>query len=959
MKENEVLHGFRVRYIQPLPELKATLYRMEYEKNGADLVWIEREDENKTFAMTFKTIPQDDTGVFHILEHSVLSGSEKYPLKSPFVEMMKRSLKTFMNAFTYPDRTMYPFSTRNGQDFLNLMDVYLDAVLHPLSLTDPTAFRREGWHYEMESPDSELTINGVVYNEMKGAYASPDTVLTAQMNRQLFPDNCYGFQSGGDPDHISELTYERYIASHRRFYHPSNSRIFLDGSIDIHGALHKLDSFLSDYDRIETDTDIPMQQPAAPGETTCYYEVASGSKTNRVLLAQGWVCGAYDRQETNLACSILSGILCSSNDAPLKKAVLDTGLAENIEMQLVDGVQQPYLMMTVRNTEEGKEEAVWSVIHNTLSGLADHGLDHEQLYSLIDHLEFTTRERDYGSMPRGVIYGMTAMETWLYGGDPSCNLCCGDLFERLRKKVEQGWFEKLLRSVLLDNSHQARVKLLPSETIGAQKRETERQRLAGIKASWNDEQIRHEIAEFSRFQRLQLQENTPEELAVLPVLSLKDIPEKQYPLPQEIMDLGGTTVLYHQVETEGIQYIELYFSLSDLTPEELSCAAFLASLLSYIGTDYRSAAQLRSAVNGSIGRFAAGVVVFSKGGTQNAQPCLMVQLSMLDSKRADVLHLIDEILLHSNFDDLVSLRQLLQQSITVMGQRIVMSGNSFAAQRALAGQTVYGALKDAVQGISYLRWQQRMVSDIEKLHGNLTKLFRSVFSRNRVTLGVTGTLDMTFLSNVLGIFPEIPMGAPAVYDTVPAVREGFVIPAQVGFAAKAGNLSQVGAAFTGAAKVAAQILSYGYLWETIRVKGGAYGTGLQVQQNGTVCFSSFRDPNVMESLAAYDGAGAELRTLCERETSLDQYIISTIAANDPFLTPRMKGNLAAEYYFCGYSDVNRQKLRSEILHTTCDDLLSFSQVLDHLCDVSGVCVIGGKEQLEDCPEKLNRVEMLQ
>ena len=959
MEKNELLYGFRVRYIQPLPELKATLYRMEYEKNGADLVWLEREDENKTFAMTWKTIPEDDTGVFHILEHSVLSGSEKYPVKSPFVEMMKRSLKTFMNAFTYPDKTMYPFSTRNGQDFLNLMDVYLDAVLHPLSLKDPTAFRREGWHYELESPASELTVNGVVYNEMKGAYASPDTVLTAQMNRQLFPDNCYGFQSGGDPDHIPELTYERYIASHHRFYHPSNSLIFLDGRIDIDAALHKLDRFLSDYDRIEPGTGIPMQRPVAPEEKTCYYEVAPGSETNRVLLAQGWVCGTYDRQETNLACSILAGILCSSNDAPLKKAVLDAGLAENIELQFVDGVQQPYLMMTVRNTAEDKEEAVWSAIHQTLSALAERGLDHEQLYSLIDHLEFTTRERDYGAMPRGVIYAMTAMETWLYGGDPSCNLCCGALFERLKKRVEQGWFEKLLRSLLLDNPHQARVKLLPSETIGAQKRETERQRLAGIKASWKDERLQYELAEFGRFCRLQLKEDTPEELSMLPVLALSDIPQQQDPLPQEALEIDGTTVLYHQVETDGIQYLELYFSLSDLAREELSCTAFLASLLSYIGTDCRSAARLRSAIDGSLGRFAAGVVVFSKGGTQDAQPYLMVQLSMLDGKKADALRLLEEILLHSNFENQASLRQLLQQSITVMGQRIVMSGNSFAAQRALAGQTVYGALTDAVQGIAYLRWQQRMAVDIEGLQANLTKLFRSVFSRNRVTLGVTGTLDRKFLSDVLGLFPELPMGAPVDYDVVPACREGFVIPAQVGFAAKAGTLSRVGAAFTGAAKVAAQILNYGYLWETIRVKGGAYGTGLQIQQNGTVCFSSFRDPNVMQSLTAYDRAGAELRSLCEREVSLDPYIVSTIAANDPLLMPRMKGNLAAEYYFCGYRDADRQKLRGEILRTTREDLLNFSHVLDRLCDVSGVCVIGGKEQLDACPEKLDCVEMLQ
>lgn len=964
MKENEILHGFRVQYIQPLPELQATLYRLVYEQNGADLIWLERKDENKTFAIAFKTIPQDDTGVFHILEHSVLSGSRKYPIKSPFVEMMKSSLKTFMNAFTFPDKTLYPFSSRNDQDFLNLMDVYLDAVLHPLSLTDPTAFRQEGWHYELESPDAELTINGVVYNEMKGVYASPDAVLTAQMNRQLFPRQCYGFRSGGDPEYIPELTYEGYQANYRRFYHPSNSRIFLDGSIDLDAVLAKLDRFLSEFDRIEPNADIPVQQPVSPPEKTCYYEIApGGSGEKKVLLAEGWVCGSFEKPEHNLACSILASLLCGSDEAPLKKTLLEAGLAENVELQCMDSVQQPYLILTVRNTSEDQIEQVWSVIKNTLSALVSCGLDHEQLFSLIDHLEFTTRERDYGAMPRGLAYAMTALESWLYGGDPSQNLCCGALFGSLRRKVEQGWFEGFLRTRLLENPHHARVRMLPSERIGAERRQRERQRLAEIKAGWNTEQIGQVLEEFAQLQASQARENTPEELAALPMLSLRDISEEVEPLPQEIHEIDGVTVLHHPLETEGIQYLELYFSLADLTPQDLSLAAFMASLLGYIGTQHYSAARLRSAMDRNTGRFAAGGVVFSKGGScAEAQPYLLVQVSFLESKKAEALELAEEILTRTDFSNEALLRQRLQQSVTALEQRILMSGNAYASQRASAGRSVKGRLTEAMQGIDYLRWQREAARSMERngseLCGALSRLLGRVFSRCRATIGVTGRLDQPLISDLIKAFSDLPMAEPVEYRLLERGNEGFVIPAQVGFAAKTGNLAQAGAVFSGVARVAAQILSYGYLWDQIRVKGGAYGTGLSVQPNGEVRFSSFRDPNAFSSLAVFDSAGAALRGFCDSGTAIDKYIISTVAADDALLTPRMMGNLAAELYFTGRRDADRQRLRGEILNTTREELRTFSEVLDQICAAAGVCVIGGKETLDACGGILDRIEAL-
>lgn len=963
IQPNESVHGFRVRYIQLLPELKATLYRMEYEQNGADLVWLDREEENKTFAIAFRTIPQDDTGVFHILEHSVLCGSRAYPVKSPFVEMMKRSLKTFMNAFTFPDKTMYPFSTRDDQDFLNLMDVYLDAVLHPLSVTDPMAFRQEGWHYELETPDSPLTINGVVYNEMKGACASPDAVLTGQINRQLFPGNCYRFQYGGNPEHIPELTFKAYQASHRRFYHPSNARIFLDGSIDLDPVLARLDQFLSEFDRQEPEGDIPMQPPVAPSEQTCYYEVTpGGGREKKALLAEGWVCTSFGQPEEILACSILARLLCGSSEAPLKKALVDARLAEDVDLQCIDGVQQPSLILTVRNTDEEQIETVWSVVRNTLETLAADGLDHEQLLSLIDHLEFITRERDYGATPRGVVYAMTALESWLYGGDPSQNLCCGGRFQTLRERVAQGWFEAFLRARLLENPHHARVRMLPSEELGAQRRQRTAQQLAERKAGWSPEQVRQVLEEFAQLRASQTRGNTPEELAVLPTLDLKQISEEQRPIPQEICQIDGITVLHHPLETEGIQYLELYFSLADLPPKALSLAAFMASLLGRIETADCSEAQLRRRMDHSLGRFVAGGVVFDRAGNcDKASPYLLVQVSFLEHKGAEALELLAEILTQTSFRRETLLAQLLHQSITALEQRILMSGNAYAAQRAAAGVSVGGRLTEAMQGIDYLRWQREMARKLAAgEHGfgdALSQIFLRVFSRSRLTVGVTGALDRSWLSQLFQVFPAGAVDARAEYQPLPRRKEGFIIPAPVGFAVKAGNLAQIGTTCSGEARVAAQILSYGYLWDQIRVKGGAYGTGLKVQSDGALSFSSFRDPNAAHSLAVFEGAGEALRDACRQGTALDSYKFSTIAAAEPLLTPRTMGHLAAERYFTGRGQADQQ-LRREILHTTWEDLKDFSHGLDQICAVAGICVIGGQETVEACRNQLDQIEVL-
>ena len=498
MQINDLIHGFRVLERRTLGELNAVMWRMEYEKNGARLIWLDRPDNNKTFSIAFKTIPQDDTGVFHILEHSVLNGSEKYPVKEPFVELLKSSMATFLNAMTFPDKTMYPVSSRNDQDFLNLIDVYMDAVLHPVSLRDPHSFLQEGWHYELDSPEGELRCNGVVYNEMKGAYASPDTVMMEQLGSLLFPSNCYGKSSGGDPEHIPELTYENYLASHRRFYHPSNSYICLDGQVDLDAVLAKLDGFLKDYERIDPDADIPMQEPVAPAERTCAYEIGpEEDETDKAILAGGWVFGKFSDMERNVAFSALARLLCGSNESPLTKPLLDAGLCQDVALEKLDGVQQLYAILQIKNADPAKKDEIWALVEDTLRSLADGGLDKTRLHSILNRLEFAAREKDYGSMPRGLVYAITSLEGWLYSGDPAQGLEYDALFAALRRKVDEGWFDGFLRQVFLDNPHRARLLMLPSKTLGEEKARAEAERLAKIKAGWSQDEVQQVIADFA------------------------------------------------------------------------------------------------------------------------------------------------------------------------------------------------------------------------------------------------------------------------------------------------------------------------------------------------------------------------------------------------------------------------------------------------------------------------------
>lgn len=955
-------YGFEITHIQKVEEIDAVLYQMKYKKNGAQLVWVKRNDENKTFAIAFQTIPWNDTGVFHILEHTVLCGSEKYPMKKPFVELIKSSMQTFLNAFTYPDKTVFPLSTRNDKDFLNLMDVYLDAVLHPLSIKRKEMFLQEGWHYEMDSADEQPKYNGVVYNEMKGASASADNVLMAEMNRCLFPDNSYRFEYGGNPSHIPDLTYEEYVEAHNQFYHPSNARVFLEGNINLEQVLLKLHNFFKEYSYREQKNILKKQEEVCGGESIIYYNIAGHeNEQQKAILSESFVYGLYDEPEKSMACSILAEMLCSTAEDPLKKVILERGLAENVELGKTDGVLQPYMSLIIRNTSEEKKEEIWELIYDTLKNVVREGLDKKRIKSIINRMEFNFREQDYGKMPQGIAHALHALDSWLYGGNPAQNLQFDKIFESLREKVEQGYFENLIREVFLENKHHARICMLPSKTLAKEQTQMERKRLSDLKLSWSIKEEHKIIEQAETLKKYQAQKDTKEVLKKLPVLDLSDIPDKIEQVPQEVIPLGKDIILNQRINTNGILYGRIYISLEHQSMEELRMITLMSMLLGYVPTKKYSEAQLNTLKGEKLGRFDVQTTVLYHQEKKKQIPYLTVGFSVLQNKKQEIISLIEEILNHSDFSNRDNLQNKIKQIRVFNEQKAVMSGDKFAEMRAGSAVSAQSVLQEEMYGISMIRWLRALDEEFEKtdIQKKFENLCASLFVRGNIVLSLTGEAERAWAEKLLEVFsePEEKEEEVIEYQTRKKSDEGMIIPAPICFVASGTNLECYQCSYSGAMKVAAHILTYDYLWEEVRVKGGAYGCKMSVEENGNISFTTYRDPNPLNSLNCFRKAGEALARIIQEE-SLDKYIISTMNEVDPFVNVRVKGENAAENYLCRFTEQKQLKIRSEILNTTKEDLEAVSEILKRAGKEMTSCIVGPERALEECREHLDKIEVL-
>ncbi|MBR2047367.1 MAG: insulinase family protein [Oscillospiraceae bacterium] len=947
--------SFTLLRSRSLPEISGTLHEMEHIATGARLCWLQRPDENKTFAIAFTTLPEDSTGVFHILEHSVLCGSEKYPLKEPFVELLKNSMNTFLNAMTFPDKTCYPVSSKNDKDFLNLMRVYLDAVFCPLIHTKPEIFCQEGWHYEFDE-NGNPSYKGVVFNEMKGAMASPDEIVGMTMMEQLFPDTCYRFNSGGEPSVIPDLTYEQFAEAHRKCYAPSNSYIFLDGDVDIDAVLAILgEEYLSKFQRSQRLAPPAHQAPLNAGTRTVRYELGQEeSPDNRWRLSLGNVIGDFADQETATAMQVLARVLCAGNQSPLTRAILEKGLAENVSMQVQEGTLQNWVLLDVENCRQENLERIEETIRGELSRLADQGLDHEQLTAQMANMEFRMRERDYHGMPHGLVYGLNLMETWLYGGDPAANLEVGTLFDDLRSKMAQGYFEELIRSLLLNNPHTARLILEPSHTLGQERRQAEQQRLDREAALWSDGDKQSLLALQNRVQAWQASTDSPEALATLPRLDLSDISTEPETLPMEETSIAGIPVLKHDVACGGIVYTTLYFDCDDLTLEELSQSSLMGILLGDLATQTHTPQQLMILRQLLCGRMS--MRFFTTARENEPTLChrkLCVEYSALEQNLTRATELVMELLTATRYDDEAAVLEILRQVKTGMTQQIIMSGSALASGRVAAQSTVTGVVDEHTGGFEFYRWLK--IQEEQESHASLlTALAQAnakVFCRSRLTVSVTGTCPdgaeqvTALLAQAL---PEGSIGPEFPLRPWGKRKEGIVIPADVSFAVKGGNVLDYGGRYSGLTPLASRIIGLGYLWNAIRVQGGAYGSGLTTRTNGTAACHSFRDPNAARSLEQYDNAADFLRSLCQSGADLTGFIIGAVSGESGLLTPRMKGAVADMRHWCGVDEETLRRRRAELLNATPAELIHAADYLEKTIREGGICVIGNQKALEAC-----------
>lgn len=952
MQTGNVIHGFELLKITPLQEMDAEMYLFSHRKTGAELMWLKRPDSNKTFCVTFKTVPENDTGVFHIMEHSVLCGSEKYPVKEPFVELMKGSLNTFLNAFTFPDKTMYPVSSRNDADFRNLVSVYLDAVFRPAVYEKKNIFLQEGWRLEQEA--GEPGYVGVVFNEMKGALSSADQMMSYAMGRMLFPDSCYRFESGGDPEHIPELTYEEFLNAHRRFYHPSNARFFLDGEMDVERMLAQIDGdYLCHYERREPDFALTLQAPVAGQTKSIRYELAPGEEqAGKASCMMSKIIGGWDDRVRLMAAHVLGDYLTGSNDAPLKRALLEKGLAEEIQLTAEDGgTQQVTANLVLKNMREENLPKARETVQAAVRDLLEKGLDQEGLTGCLNSYEFSIREHNE---PYGVILAIQVMNSWLYGGDPALYLRNDEAFAALRAHLSDGYFEQLLREMLLEDETMCELHALPSETLGAERAAAEKQRAKALWESMDEEERAAHGQELDALHAWQQTPDSPEALAKIPHLTLSEVSPEPIWTPLQEETIGGARVLRSPVNAGGMVYLKLYFEINDLTMEELSSVKLLSRVLGELPTREHTSQELQRAVKLHLGSLTHSVDAFAQ--PENPGRCRVfftVSCSALESKVEEAIQLIREVQLETQLHTPERIRELVQQAYMVAQQQLIMNGMMAAMLRAQSGWSAASLVQDATIGygeFTFLRdLKDHFDERIEAQMDAMERLCRRLSVSSRLTLGVTGHVSDAQIRQLVDAFPAGEKAPESMQpELAPKQDTAIVIPSAISFACMGANADALGCRVRGANWVMGHLISLNYLWNEVRVQGGAYGCGFLLRDNGNLSFYSYRDPNPVRTLGVYRRAAAFVRGFCESRGDLDGIIIGTLSERSPLLAPRFQSERAFSCCLSGVTEARLKQINQEILHTTHDDLLAASALMEELAEHGTACVVGSAEMLDAC-----------
>lgn len=957
MKLNDKIHGFTVTGEEKIPRLHGTLYTMEHEKSGARLAFIDRCDTNKTFAIGFKTPPEDDTGVFHIIEHSVLCGSRKFPVKEPFVELLKGSLNTFLNAMTYEDRTVYPVSSRCDKDFYNLTDIYLDAVFHPLMLENEKIFLQEGWHYEYDSDSDALTYNGVVYNEMKGAYSSPDDLGGATLSKALFPNTSYGKDSGGAPDAIPELTYDAFKEAHGRYYHPSNSHIVLDGSVNLDEILPLIDSYLSEYERSEVDAPLVIHEPHSADEVTVEFEAGDESDGGARMIF-GYCYTPFENRYDAFDVSLLAKVLASTNDSDLKREMLESGLCEDVQMSVYRG-RQIQLTLELIGVDEGNLDSAEQKLYDAIESIAKRGIDKARITATLNNTAFRLKENDYGSLPAGIAYALSVFPAWMYGVSIADEMRFDDLLDSAYEKAEGDYYDKLLMKATLENPHKAKVIMLPRKDYGKRLSAEISKKLSDIKASLNDSELRKIRDKADSLTAWQEAPDKEENLAKLPTLTIEDITIPNRSVKTEEYTIGSAKVLKHSVVCEGITRVELHFAVDDLTDGELHLLSLLCTVLKNLPTENYTVSSLGSELRAKLGTLSINTMAFPRcDGSGAGTTTFAVTASALDERRFDLIALTREILLHTRFEDTEILKKRLIQTKRSLEEAFAADGLAFAMSRISASATSTGAKDELLCGYDSYVAIKKYVDDFdgEALLSKLAALLSRIVCQAKLTLAVTGENTDEFASELVNLFPK---GEPCVsLNRAPRElsHEGIAVPSRVAYAAM-GALAPRSTEMLGTMRVVRSILSYDYLWSNIRVKGGAYGAGFTCPKSGEISFYSYRDPSPAASLECYNGAPSYLRALAKSGTPLTKFIIGAVGEYDIITTPRIESIQATYNNLTGWTSEHESRLINGMLSVTDSSLLAAADIIEEALSRASICVAADKDTLLD--KKLPTLSVMQ
>ncbi|HZK58016.1 MAG TPA: insulinase family protein, partial [Clostridia bacterium] len=956
-------NGFQLLEEKKINEINSIGRLFYHNKSGARLFHLQNDDSNKVFSISFRTPPSDNTGLPHILEHSVLCGSRKFPLRDPFVELAKGSLNTYLNAMTFSDKTMYPVASQNEKDFINLMDVYLDAVLYPNIYKGPETFMQEGWHHELNDPDDPIIIKGVVYNEMKGVFASPEQVLFRKIEESLFPDTVYGFESGGDPEAIPSLTYEQFLDFHKTYYHPSNSYIYLYGDGNLAEYLKFIDEeYLSEFDKTEIDSDIGIQtQFEQCREITETYSVsADEGLEDKTFISQNYVVGRSEDAEMVLAFTILNYILLGTPAAPLKKALIEAGIAKDVFGSFNGSIRQPTFSIVIKNSNRENKELFLKVIEDTLTGLIEKGIDKKIIEAAINIHEFKLREADFGHQPKGLVYNIQCMNSWLYNKKPWFHLEYEKSLDNIRTALETNYFEALIRRYMLNNPHSSLIILEPERGLENKRQREEGEMLEEYKKQLNKDEIQQLIDINRKLEQYQSRADTEEELLSIPLLDIEDIEKETEHIQLNETTIKGVGVLHHPAFTNEIAYINLLFDTTSVPQHLIPYVALLTGLLGKISTKNYAYDKLSNLIDINTGGISSRIGTYSLQHEHDEfLPKFVVRSSALIKNLEQLFKLLGELVNNTEFNESNRIKEVIEESQSRLEMVIFDKGHVVAGTRVNSYFSSIGKYIEETNGISYYMFISDLAKNFtekqEDILENLKKVFELIFNKNNILIGVIcEDKDFESIKERIGSFVEaLPSDKLEEngysFDFAPK-NEGLLTSGKVQYVAKGNNFKKLGYEYSGHMQVLGTVVSLDYLWNRVRVVGGAYGSMARLNRNGNIIFSSYRDPNLSETLKVYDDMHSYVENFDANEREMRKYIIGTISSMDAPLSPSMKGDKAVNQYISGITRDELQKERTQVLNTTPKDIKMYGKLLKEAMEENYLCVLGNEDKIQNNKE---------